>query len=141
MKWPRRTGRGRERRAQRLLERAEQGLAKVPSPSPNPATNLLIGDIAMRGVNLLAGRVIEKALLKLRYRGAKADQIVEGRSFAKSLAATGAARVATKSVPGLLAVSGGLVAKSIYDRSLGPRKAKRKGDDSLEQMADNAKDD
>lgn len=112
----------------------------VPGPSSNPATNLLIMDIAMRGVSLLAARGIERAALRLRYRPAKADDIVEGRSMVATLAATGAARVATRSVPGFLLVSAGLLAKTLIDRSLRPRESRRRGDQRLAEQAAQADD-
>ena len=108
---------------------------EVPGPSSNPATNLLIMDIAMRGASLLAARVVEQAALRLRYRRGKADDIVEGRSMIATLTATGAARVATRSVPGLLLVTGGLLAKTLIDRSLRPREARRRGDHQLAEQA------
>ena len=107
----------------------------VPGPSSNPATNLLIMDIAMRGASLLAARVVEQAALRLRYRRGKADDIVEGRSMIATLTATGAARIATRSVPGLLLVTGGLLAKTLIDRSLRPREARRRGDHQLAEQA------
>ncbi len=126
------------RKARRALKRAERGIAKVPGPSTNPATNLLIGDIAMRGLSMLLGRGIESALLKTRYDAEKAKGIVQGRTLKQSLMATGAARVATKSVPGFLAVSGGLLAKSLFDRALGRGEAKRQGEKTLNKQAANA---
>jgi hypothetical protein len=108
---------------------------EVPGPSSNPATNLLIMDIAMRGASLLAARAVEQAALRLRYRRAKADDIVEGRSMIATLTATGAARVATRSVPGLLLVTGGLLVKTLIDRSLRPREARRRGDRQLAEQA------
>jgi hypothetical protein len=109
--------------------------SEVPGPSSNPATNLLIMDIAMRGASLLAARAVEQAALRLRYRRAKADDIVEGRSMIATLTATGAARVATRSVPGLLLVTGGLLVKTLIDRSLRPREARRRGDRQLAEQA------
>ena len=109
---------------------------EVPGPSTNPATNLLIMDIAIRGASLLAARGIEQAALKLRYHRAKAGEIVEGRSsLVTTLAATSAARMATRSVPGFLLVTGGLLAKTLVDRSLRPRDARRKGDRRLAAQA------
>jgi hypothetical protein len=108
---------------------------QVPGPSPNPATNLLIIDIATRGTALIAARAIEKAALRMRYRDAKAEDIVEGRSVVSTLAATSAARMATRSVPGLLLVAGGLLAKTLFDRSLRPRVARRRGDRQLAKQA------
>ena len=113
---------------------------EVPGPSNNPATNLLIMDIAIRGASLLAARGIEQAALRLRYHRDKAGQIVEGRSMISTLAATGAARVATRSVPGFLLVTGGLLAKALVDRSLRPRDARRKGDRQLAAQAAKAPD-
>jgi hypothetical protein len=113
---------------------------EVPGPSRNPATNLLIMDIAMRGASLLAARGIEKAALRLRYKPGQADDIVAGRSMIKMLAATGAARMATRSVPGFLLVTGGLLAKTLLDRSLRPREARRRGDRQLAAQAEQAGD-
>jgi hypothetical protein len=116
------------------------GTAGVPGPSSDPATNLLIMDIAIRGASLLAARGIEKAALRLRYHRNQAGDIVEGRSLVSTLAATGAARMATRSVPGFLLVSGGLLAKTLVDRSLRPREARRKGDRRLAKQAAKAGD-
>ena len=102
-----------------------KALVEVPGPSTNPATNLLILDIAMRGASLIAGRLIEKGTLRTRYTAEKAADIVKGRSMAQTLVATGAARIATRSVPGLLLVAGGLFAKAAFDRSQSRRKARR----------------
>ena len=113
---------------------------EVPGPSRNPATNLLIMDIAMRGASLLAARGIEKAALRLRYTPDKAGEIVEGRSLVSTLAATSAARLATRSVPGFLLVSGGLLVKTLIDRSLRPRDARRRGDRQLAVKAKRADD-
>jgi hypothetical protein len=119
-------------------KRSKRPGGKIPGPSSNPATNLLIMDIAMRGVSLLAARGIERAALRLRYKPGKADDIVEGRSLVAALAATGAARVATRSVPGFLLVSAGLLAKTLVDRSLRPRESRRRGDRQLAEQATRA---
>jgi hypothetical protein len=132
------TTRKARRRARRALSRAGKGLSKIPGPSTNPATNLLIGDIAMRGVSMLLGRGIESVLLKTRYDAEKAKGIVQGRTMTQSLMATGAARVATRSVPGFLAVSGGLLAKALFDRALGRRASKQQGEQTLNEQAANA---
>ncbi len=112
----------------------------VPGPSPNPATNLLIVDVAVRGAALLAARAIERAALRVRYGRAKAGDIVEGRSTVATLATTGAARVATRSLPGFLLVTGGLLAKTLIDRSLKPREARRRGDRKLARRAARVED-
>jgi hypothetical protein len=126
------------RRARRALRKAGESIAKAPGPSTNPATNLLIGDIAMRGLSMLLGRGIESVLLKTRYDAEKAKGIVQGRTLTQSLMATGAARVATKSVPGFLAVSGGLLAKAVFDRALGRKESRKQGERTLSEQAANA---
>ena len=124
----------------KAVERTKGALAKVPGPSNNPATNILIMDIAMRGASMIAGRAIEKALLRVRYSGGKASDIVKGRGMAKSLVSTAAARMATRSVPGFLLVSGGLVAKAIFDRSLTRRESVRRGEKAIAEQAAQADD-
>ena len=46
--------------------------------------------------------------------------------------------MATRTVPGALKVTGGIIAKSILDRSLSRRKSDRQGTRELEKQADNA---
>jgi hypothetical protein len=122
---------------------------KVPGPSSNPATNLLIMDVALRGAALVIARAIERNALRMRYKGDTASDIVKGRSMKQSLAVTGAARVATRSVSGMLVVAGGLLAKSVLDRSLSrsktPRRVRRNkaevaGDKTLLEQAQKARD-
>jgi hypothetical protein len=121
-------------------ERTRRTLAKIPGPSTNPATNLLILDVAIRGAALIAGRGMEKALLRTRYQREKAHAIVKGRSIVSSMAATGVARVATRSVPGFLLVSGGLLAKAVVDRSFGRRRSVREGERQFAEQAKQAED-
>lgn len=115
-------------------------LAKVPGPSSNAATNLLIMDVAMRSTSMIMGRALERALLRSRYPTDKAADIVEGRTMIRSMATTGAARMATRSVPGFLLVTGSLFAKAVFDRSLGRRESARRAERTLEKQAENAED-
>jgi len=124
--------------ARKARTRAKRTIAKVPGPSSNPATNLLIMDVAMRGASMIAGRAMEKTLLSARYSGQKAADIVKGRSLVQSMAATGAARLATRSVPGFLLVTGGLLAKAIFDRSFSRRESVRRGEEQFAEQAANA---
>lgn len=126
--------------ARKAARRTKNTLAKVPGPSSNPATNLLVMDVAMRGLSMITGRAIEKALLRMRYSDGKAADIVKGRSMVRSMAATSAARVATRSVPGFLLVTGGMLAKAVFDRSLGRRESIRRGEESFEKQADNVEE-
>jgi hypothetical protein len=126
--------------ASKATRAARSAAEKIPGPSSNPATNLLIMDIAMRGASMIAGRAIQRVILGARYDSQKAADIVRGRSLVQSMAATSAARVATRSVPGLLLVTGGLLAKTLLDRSLRPRDARQKGDRQLAAQAAKGED-
>lgn len=88
-------------------------------PSPNPRTNLIVADVALRSGSMLARRAVERALLGSRYAPRKARSILKARSFGETLLHTAIAKVATRSVPGMLIVGGGLLAKTLYDRSRG----------------------
>ena len=130
----------RKPRLKSTARKAKRALANVPGPSSNPATNLLIIDVAMRGASMVFWRGMEKALLRARYNPDKASDIVKGRSMIQSAAATGAARLATRSVPGFLLVGGGLIAKAIFDRSLSRRESTRRGEEQFAEQAANAPD-
>lgn len=125
-----------QRRSRRRVKKA---IVKVPGPSTNPATNLMILDIAMRGLTMVVGRKAESKLLSMRYDASKASDIVHGRSLIQSVAATGAARMASKSVPGFLLVTGGLLAKAVFDRALNPGESTRRGERKLARQARKAK--
>ena len=108
---------------------------EVPGPSINPATNLLIQDIAMRASGRLVRHALEKGLLRGRYGGKQAKAIVENRSLIQTLMSGMLARYATRSVPGAVLIGGGLIVKTLYDRSKGKPAAKRAGDRSLAKSA------
>ena len=133
------TRRGR-RKVRRAVDKARAGAQKVPGPSTNPATNLLIADIVMNGAAILFRRSMEKAALTLRFDREKAKQVVQGRSLIESSLSYAAARYATRSVPGFLLVTGGLLAKSVLDRVKHPRQAEREGERALLKKAENAPD-
>ncbi len=126
------------RAVRRAVDKTRGGIDKVPGPSPNPATNVLIAEILVRSGGRLARRALEKGLLKARFEREQAVAIIEGRGLAHTLISTTVARVATRSVPGALLVGGGLLAKTLYDRSISRRKARRRGRKALEEQADNA---
>lgn len=92
------------------------GIGGMPLPSPLAGTNIVIADIVLRAAgNMLRDRM-EKGLLVASYDKAKADQLIDGRSVAASVALWGASRIATRSPVGLAVVAGGLAAKVLYDR-------------------------
>jgi hypothetical protein len=129
-----------KRRVGKALAKAHEGVREVPGPSPNPATNLLIADIAVRSAGIVFRHAVERALLRARFKPEEAKEIVEGRTLGRSLITHTAARVAMRSVPGFLAVAGGLAAKAVVDRSLGRAKARRAGDKTLARKARTARD-
>jgi hypothetical protein len=122
------------------LGKARSGVAKVPGPSPNPATNVLIAEILVRSAGRLARRALEKGMLKARFEREQAVAIIEGRGLTHTLVSTTVARVATRSVPGALLVGGGLLAKTLYDRSISRRKARRRGTRALAEQASHEDD-
>ncbi len=108
---------------------------RVPGPSSNPSTNLIIHDIALRSAGRLSRMAVEKAILGRQYGTQFAKDAVENRSVVHTLAAYGVTKVATKSVPGALIVGAGLALKVLFDRSQSKRKARRNGNRALRKQA------
>lgn len=100
-----------------VARKAGDTAGDLRGPSPNPMTNLVIADLALRTSGQLMRHAVERALLGTKYTPEKAKQIVKGRSIAQTMIGTAIARVATRSVPGAILVGGGLLAKTLYDRS------------------------
>ena len=128
-----------DRCAHKLAEAARKANGpadKVPGPSTNPATNVLIQDILLRSVGRIARQTVEKGLLRRRYDPKLAKDIVENRSMVQALAAYGVTKLATRSVPGALLVGGGLLAKTLFDRSQSRRASRREGHRKLMQDAE-----
>lgn len=131
-------------KASEKLSNLAAPLAKTEGPgklglSPNPATNMFIADIAMRGVSQIVRNTLHKSVLQNAYGPDKAKKIVENKSLFRSLTLLAASRVATRSVPGAALVGGGLIAKALLERSQAKRKGrgrvKAKGEQTLEKMA------
>lgn len=116
-------------------KKAEAALDK--RASPNPMTNLIIADVALRGGGRLLRHVVERGLLGVKYPADKAKNIIKGRSMTQTLVTTAVARIATRSVPGALIVGGGLLAKTLYDHGK-KRKAAAEGAAQVEDQADKA---
>ena len=98
----------------------------IRGPSPDPATNLAIADIALRGGAALVRNAVERKFLGRTMSARKAAKIIKGRSMTESLIHGALARVALRSVPGAILVGGALVAKTLYDRGKARRKGKGK---------------
>ena len=93
-------------------------------PSTDPATNLLLADVALRGVALIARIAIEHALLSNRYDRGTAKAIVAKRSLGKRLLSAGLSRMAARSLPGAVLVGGGMTGKVLLDRARARRQAR-----------------
>ena len=126
------------RAVQKAAAKTRKGIEQAPGPSPNPATNLLIAEIAVASAGRLARRSMEKGLLKARFEKRQAVAIVEGRGMVHTMVTAAVARMATRSVPGALLVGGGLFAKVLYDRSISRRKARRQGKQVIEERTEGA---
>ena len=110
------------------------GRDEVPGPSPDPATNLVMADVAVRAVTYVAREKIEKALLKNRYSPDAAEKIIRNRPKIQILASMIAAKVATRSVPGAAVVGTGIALKALFDLSQ-RRRARRRGEKVLAERA------
>lgn len=119
--------------------KAKDAAQSTSGPSPNPATNLILADIAMRGGGRLLRHAIERTLLGVKYSPGKARDLVKGRSMAQTLIGTAAARLATRSVPGALIVGGGLIAKTLYDRTKSRAQAQAEGEAQIADQVENAR--
>jgi len=124
-----------EKTAKDAADKAPATIKDIKGPSPNPMTNLVIADIALRGGGRLLRHLVERSLLGLKYSPDKARNIVKGRGMAQTLIGTAVARVATRSVPGALLIGGGLLAKTLYDRSRKRGEAEAEGAKEVEDQA------
>lgn len=115
--------------------KAKSVAAKTEGPSPNPMTNLLIADLALRGGGQLLRHAVERTLLGAKFSPTKARNIVGGRTMFQTLLGTAVARIAMRSVPGAILVGGGLLAKTLFDRREGKRSARAKGQREIAAQA------
>ena len=125
--------------ARKASGKAGEVIRDTNGPSPNPMTNLVIADIALRGGGQLLRHAVERTLLGAKYSPQKAKDIVKGRTMAQTLIGTALARVATRSVPGAILVGGGMLAKTLYDRSRARKAAEEGSADVAEQEAEGRK--
>lgn len=125
--------------AKGAASKAKEKVRETAGPSPNPAMNLILADIAIRGGGRLLRNAVERTLLGAKYPPKKAREIVSGRSMVHTLVGTAVARIATRSVPGALLVGGGLLAKTLYDRSKNRAQAEAEGEAQIDELAKNAR--
>ncbi|MBW8784089.1 MAG: hypothetical protein JF593_05545 [Novosphingobium sp.] len=114
--------------------KGEEAGKDLPALSPNPMTNMIVADIAIRGGEMLLNRAVEEAVLGAKYGAKKGKKVVKGRSMGQTLLSTAIARIATRSVPGAIVVGGALLAKTLYERRK-PRVADAEGEAELDEQA------
>lgn len=100
----------------RATQAAKGAIDKVPAPSPNPMTNLILADVALRAGGALLRHGVERGLIGTKLGNKKAGRVIKGRTMMQTLVGTAIARIATRSVPGAIIVGGGMLAKTLYDR-------------------------
>ncbi|GEM_PF-1469240 len=110
----------REEVRRRVRERT--GKPPLPAPGEPPPANLLLADLVTRIGTYWLRDGVEKAFLKQRYDADTAHELVNNRSAIRKLTAIGLAKVATKSVPGAIIVSTGVLGKVLFDHSKARRK-------------------
>ncbi|ABD25449.1 hypothetical protein Saro_1004 [Novosphingobium aromaticivorans DSM 12444] len=126
------------RKGKKAVEAAKDIADRVPAPSPNPMTNLILADIALRTGGALLRRGVEKGLVGSKLGAKKAGRVIKGRTMMQTLVGTAIARIATRSVPGAIIVGGGMLAKTLYDRKR-EKEAKSDGSKALEKQVERGK--
>jgi len=105
----------------------------VPGDKPGRATATeRILDIALKETGIFARRTLDRRLARAGYSKKDVEQIVEREGFVKRFAAAAIARLATRSVPGALAVSGAIAAEAL----LGRRKSATRAEETPEAVED-----
>ena len=108
---------------------------EVPGPTADPATNLIMADIAIRAGSYIVRRSVEKGLLRGRYGRDTAQEIVKNRPMKHTIASFALAKIATKNLPGALVVGAGLLGKSLLDRRKSRLREQAEGDERLMEQA------
>lgn len=122
----------------KAIDATTGAIAKVPAPSPNPMTNLIIADVALRAGAVLLRHSVEKGVVGSALGTKKAGRVIKGRTMIQSLVGTAIARIATRSVPGAIIVGGGMLAKTLYDRRH-RAKSEAEGAEAVEEQVDRGK--
>ena len=117
---------------------ADTATGGLPVPKTDPATNLLIADIVVRGASKLFRKNVERrAMAESRNSKPDPDKPIDGRGIITTLGLYGATKLASRSVPGLALVTGGLLAKTLYERGksvkLRRRSANKADNDDAEE--------
>ena len=131
-------GKGMVKKRGKAIEATNGAIDKVPAPSPNPMTNLIIADVALRAGGALLRHGVERGLIGTKLGTKKAGRVIKGRSMMQTLVGTAIARIATHSLPGAIIVGGGMLAKTLYDRKR-KAEAEAEGAVALEEQVERGK--
>ena len=124
------------RKVARGQARARGEPVTATGPSPNPASNLIMANAIVRTGSILLRKAVDKRLLRGRYGKDTAEAAADNRGLGSTLTSLALAKMATKSSTGAVVVTGGMLAKTLYDRRQA-KKARAKGDAQiLEDAAD-----
>ena len=107
----------------------------IPGPTENPATNLMMADVAIRAGSYIVREAVERGVLSGRYGKHTAKKIVKNKTLGQTLISFGLAKLATRNMPGALIVGGGALAKTLFDRRRSKRSQRRRGDRELIEQA------
>lgn len=118
----------------------ETATDQAPSPSPNPMTNLILADFALRSGGQLLQRAVEHVLLDAKNSGKGAGNLAKRLTRTQTLVGSALARIASRSVPGALVIGGGLLAKTLYDRRRGKAAARSGGSKAIAKQAEKGAD-
>lgn len=109
--------------------------AKVPGPSPDPSSNLVLADVAIWMGSYMVRRMVERSFLSGRYGKQTAKAIVQNRSIRQKVTTMVIARLGTSGLPGAALVTTGMATKVLLDRSKARRLAQAEGDQELLDQA------
>lgn len=127
------------KRREELRRKVARGQARargeaVTGPSPNPASNLIMANALVRTGSILLRKAVDKRMLRGRFGKETAQSIVENQGMGTTLTSLALSRLASRSTTGAIAVGGGMIAKTLYDRRQA-KKAQAKGELKLLQDA------
>lgn len=119
-------------RLRRAKRKGKGNEAEVPGPTDNPATNLMLADIAIRMGSYAVRYAVERSFLRGRYGKGTAKEIVSNRSLGQTIAAVAVAKIGTRSAPGAAIITTGLIGKILMDRA----RARSKGHEQAQGDAE-----
>ena len=127
------------KRREELRRKVARGQARargeaVTGPSPNAASNLVMANAIVRMGSIMLRKAVDKRMLKGRFGEDTAQSIADNQGMGSTLTSIMMSKIATRSSTGAVLVTGGMLAKTLYDRRQA-KKARLKGDAELLEHA------